>query len=119
MDIYTEIILDHFKNPHNYGNLTNPTHQATEVNTSCGDKVTMQLIIDDKNKVKDIKFSGEGCAISQSACSLLTDQIKGKTIKEIQNLSDIDIKNLLKIEISPGRIKCALLGLSTIKKAIQ
>ncbi len=117
MDLYTEIILDHYKHPHNFGSLTNHTHSATETNTSCGDKVTIELIIK-KDKVKDIKFSGEGCAISQAACSMLTDHIKDFSLQKINDLTLDDIKKLLNVEINPGRIKCATIGLITIQKAL-
>jgi len=118
MDLYSEIILDHYKNPHNKGNLDSPTCEANEDNPQCGDTLAIELIIE-KDKVKEVAFRGAGCAISQAATSMLTDHLKGKTITEIQNIKPEDIYKMLGIEISPGRTKCALLGLSTTQKAIS
>ena len=118
MDLYSEIILDYYKNPRNKGKLHNPTTTATENNPLCGDNITVEL--DLKNdKILDIKFSGEGCAISQSATSMLTEQLIGKSTSEINKLNQKFILGLLNIPISPGRIKCALLGLAAIKKALN
>ncbi|MDA1060595.1 MAG: SUF system NifU family Fe-S cluster assembly protein [bacterium] len=117
MDLYSEIILDYYKNPRNKGTLDKATNVATEYNPLCGDRITIDLEIKE-GKVNDIKFSGEGCAISQSATSMLTEQLIGKSTKEIAKLDKDYIMNLLNIPISPGRIKCALLGLATVKKAL-
>lgn len=117
MDLYSEIILDHFKHPQNKGPLADPDCQASEDNPLCGDKVTIYLKFAD-NKVVKATFEGEGCAISQASTSMLTDYLIGKTPQEIAQTTDKEIKDLLNIPISPGRLKCALLGLMTAKKAI-
>lgn len=118
-DLYTEIILDYFKNPRNKGEITDANASATEHNPLCGDKIRVDLKIDPKtNKITEAKFSGEGCAISQAATSMLTEQLIGKTGEEVFKISNDEIFNMLGIQISPGRIKCALLGLITAKKAI-
>jgi len=117
-DLYTEIILDYYKYPRNKGPLPNATTTAEEDNPLCGDKISMHLKITN-NKIEDIKFEGEGCAISQAAASILTEELKNKTITEVKNLSNEDMINLLNIPISPGRMKCALLGLQTTKKALE
>jgi len=117
MDLYSEIILDYYKNPRNKGPLENANAQSEEYNPSCGDKISVQLKIED-NKIIKANFDGVGCAISQAAASMLTEEIIGKTIEEVKAMDTPDIINMLGIDISPGRIKCALLGLSTIKKAI-
>jgi len=119
MDLYSEIILDHFKNPHNAGNLENPDKSATESNPLCGDKIQIDLNLDKEGKITEIAFSGEGCAISQAASSMLTDKVLGMTSKEITSLNHKDIYEMLKVDISPGRAKCALLALETIKKALS
>ena len=117
-NLYTEIILDLYKNPLNKGNLENPTNENSRNNPLCGDEIKIQLIIED-NKIKDIKFNGNGCAISQASASLLTDKIKNMDIKEVKNLNKEYILNLLHIPISPGRLKCALLSLDTLKGALE
>tara|TARA_Y100000310_G_C20667885_1_gene808624 strand:+ start:535 stop:897 length:363 start_codon:yes stop_codon:yes gene_type:complete len=118
MDLYTEIIIDLYKNPRNKGQLENPTHENSRNNPLCGDEITIQLIVNN-NKIEDIKFSGEGCAISQASASLLTDKIKNMTIEDVKNLNKDDILEMLHIPISPGRLKCAVLSLDTIKGALE
>lgn len=118
LEIYKEHILDLYKNPHNKGNLNNPTHEFYKNNPLCGDEIKIQLIIHG-NKITDIKFSGQGCAISQASASLLTDRIKNFTINQIKKFSSADLLNLLKIPISYTRIKCALLPLDAVKGALK
>ncbi|MFA6992823.1 MAG: SUF system NifU family Fe-S cluster assembly protein [Candidatus Gracilibacteria bacterium] len=118
MDLYSEIILDHYKNPRNKGELKDPTNVAEESNPLCGDKLKISLKFDKAGKVEKAKFSGEGCAISQAAASMLTEKLIGKTTKEIANLKDKDILKMLNIPISHSRQKCALLALKALKKAI-
>ena len=116
-DMYQEIILDYYRNPRNKGKLDNPDAESEDVNPSCGDKVKINLKIKD-NKIKDIKFNGEGCAISQSAVSMLTEAIKGKTLKEASKFSKKELLETLGIELSASRLKCALLGLKVFKTAL-
>lgn len=118
MSLYQEIILDHYKNPRNFGELSNPTHESHSDNPLCGDKISMQLVVD-KKKIKDIKFSGVGCAISTASASMITDYIKGKTIDEAKQLTAEDVQEMLQIEVGPVRIKCALLPLEVLKKALN
>lgn len=117
-EMYREHILDLYKNPHNYGELKNATHKFSEFNPLCGDEITIQLIINN-NKIEDIKFTGKGCAISIASASLLTDEVKGKTIEQVKNLSSENIIKMLNIPLSSVRIKCALLSLDTLKIAIE
>lgn len=117
MDLYSEIILDYYKNPRNKGEIADATTTATEYNPLCGDKIKIDLLIDG-GAIKDAKFSGEGCAISQAATSMLTEQIVGKTQNEVAKMKTADIIAMLNIPISPGRIKCATLGLVCTKKAL-
>ncbi len=116
MDLYSEIILDHYKNPHNYGKLDNPTISATEDNPLCGDDIQIDLKVEN-DKVTEVGFSGEGCAISQASTSMLSDKLIGMTLDEIKNFPNEEIYKMLGVQISPGRVKCALLGLVTAKKA--
>lgn len=117
MDLYSEIILDYFKNPRNKGSIDNATISATEDNPLCGDRINLDLLLDSKNRIKEAKFSGEGCAISQASVSMLTERLIGKTLPEIEKIPNEEIYEMLGITISPGRAKCALLGLITAKKA--
>lgn len=118
MNIYTETILDHYQHPHHAGTLANPTVKAAEYNPLCGDKILLNLII--KNGVvEDVSFVGAGCAISQAAMSLLADEIHGKKISGLKKLTPAKIYNLLHVPISPGRVKCALLGLAALQKALK
>ena len=116
--MYKENILDHYKHPHNHGKIENADIKFTENNPLCGDVITVNLKLND-NKIKDIKFEGNGCAISLSAISMLTDEIKGKTLEEIKNINREDVVNLLGIDIGPVRTKCAVLGLVAIKEGIN
>lgn len=116
--MYRENILDHYKNPHNHGEIKNPDIKFTENNPLCGDVITVSIKLNG-GKVEDIKFRGIGCAISQSAASMLTDKIKGKTLKEAKNLQREDLVNMLGINIGIVRTKCATLGLVAIKNGIK
>lgn len=116
--MYKENILDHYKHPHNQGQIENPDISFTENNPLCGDVISINLKLNN-HKIEDIKFVGKGCAISQSAVSMLTDEIKGKTFEEIKNFKAEDIMNMLGIEIGPVRTKCAVLGLVAIKNGIK
>ncbi len=118
MDIYSETILDHYQHPHHAGNLSNPTTKVSEDNPLCGDKISLELTIKNET-VTDVGFVGTGCAISQAAMSLLADEIQGKKISVLKKLTPAKIYGLLQIPISPGRMKCALLGLATLQKALK
>lgn len=115
MSIYSEIILDHYHAPHNHGEIKSPDLEKTIVNSSCGDKIRFTVTLQN-DKIADIKFSGEGCAISIASASMLTDAVKGKTIKSIQKLQSKDVITLLSIDLSPNRLKCALLPLEGIQQ---
>ncbi len=117
MDLYSEIILDYYKHPRNKGEMAACDAQAEEHNPLCGDKIKVQLQIENDQIIK-AQYSGEGCAISQAATSMLTEHIEGKTLEEVKSMETQDILDLLGLDISPGRIKCALLGLATTKKAL-
>jgi len=116
--MYRENILDHYKNPHNKGEIENPEIKFTENNPLCGDVITINMKLND-HKVDDIKFSGVGCAISQAATSMITDEIIGKTLEEVKNMKREDVINLLGIEVGPVRTKCTVLGLVAIKNGIK
>lgn len=119
MDLYQENILDHYHHPRNYGKLSDLTHKRCANNPTCGDNICVTLRIDHDNIVQQIAFDGNGCAISQAATSIITEQIIGKSITDILAMTKEDVIALLGIEIGIGRIRCALLGIETIQKAIQ
>lgn len=117
-DMYSQNIIEHYNEPRNLGRLKNHTHFAREVNTLCGDEIEMFLNVEN-NVVRDVGFIGNGCAISQASCSMLTESIKGKSLNEVRKLSKDDIVKMLGIEISPVRLKCALISLSATLSAIN
>ena len=118
MNIYQQNIIDHYKNPKNKGSIENADFIVYEVNTLCGDGLKFFLKLDDKKeKIVDIKFEGEGCAISQAAASMLTEEIVGMTVEDLhKNVNKEFILELLGIELNPSRLKCALLSLECLKK---
>jgi nitrogen fixation NifU-like protein len=116
-ELYSEIILDHYRHPHNSGTLPCPDIRVTEYNPLCGDAITLDIALGKTKTVRKVKFSGQGCAISQASASLLTDAIKGLSLKKIQALSGDDILALLHIPLTPVRMKCALLALFAAHKA--
>ncbi len=116
-EIYSEIILDYWRHPRNFGKLENATIVSRDSNPLCGDVVEIQLKINN-GKIAEVKFIGSGCAISQASASMLTELIEGKTLNEIAKLDKEDILNLLKVELSPIRLKCALLPLKTLKLGV-
>ena len=115
-DMYRDYILDHYKNPRNHGELPNATNTYSDSNPLCGDELTMSLLIDD-GQVKDVRFTGKGCAISQASASILSEEIKGKSLDEVKAIDREHILQNLGIPISPARVKCALLSLKTLKGA--
>ena len=117
-DLYREQILDHYRNPHNHGELDPNDTTFEDTNPLCGDKIRIDLRISD-GVVTDIAFSGRGCAISLASASILTDMVKGDTLDEIMSFDKDVLLDELGIPISPARIKCALLGLHVLKGAID
>lgn len=115
--MYQEHILDLYKHPHNFGKMEGATNQHREYNPLCGDDVTIQMKLED-GKVSSVKFSGRGCAISMASASLITDKIRGMEKDEIMQLGGEDALQMLGIPIGPVRIKCALLALETVHKAL-
>lgn len=118
MDLYQEEILEHYKHPHNHGTIEDADVTQEELNPTCGDQLTFYLKFDG-DTVADIKFNGQGCAISQASASMLTDEIMGLTKAEVAQLTKEDVIDLLGIELGPTRLKCALLSLQGISKTVQ
>ena len=111
---YREYILDHYKNPRNFGRLENPDISHEEDNPLCGDVIGMDFRIKD-GVIEDIRFHGRGCAISQASASLLTERLKGIPLEDAKKIGKADVLGELGIDISPARIKCALLSLKVLK----
>ena len=117
MDIYAEEIISHYEHPHNKGKIAKASIDFHEYNPTCGDDITVYLDIKD-GKVKDVKFEGTGCAISMASASMLTDDIKGKTVDGVEKLGFKELVELIGIDPGPARLKCATLSLKAIKKAL-
>jgi len=114
-DIYRETILDHYRNPRNKGRMTNPDVSIHDSNPLCGDEIDIHLKIE-ASIIKDIKFEGRGCAISQASASMLTEMVINKSLVSVTNLSKGDIyENMGLRNLGPARVKCALLSLKVLK----
>ncbi len=118
-DFYREYILEHNKHPHNYGTLDDPSISHEEFNPLCGDRIRLDLVIAD-GIIQDVRFSGKGCAISQASASILTDEIKGKSLEDAKIFSKEDLLDLIGIPLdkNPVRLKCALLSLKALKAGL-
>ncbi len=122
MDIYREVILDHYKHPRNFGHLQKPDVTAVGENVTCGDDIGIEIcfVISNKRKtIGDISFSGQGCAISQASASLLTEYVKDKSSEEVMKLQTEDVLAILGTRLTPTRIKCATLPLEVVQKAVR
>jgi nitrogen fixation NifU-like protein len=111
---YREYILDHYKNPRNFGRLEDADISHEEYNPLCGDMVGMDFRVRD-GLIEDVRFHGRGCAISQASASLMTERLKGMALEEARQVSKEDVLEDLGIEVSPARLKCALLSLKVLK----
>jgi nitrogen fixation NifU-like protein len=114
---YREYILDHYRNPRNYGKLEQPDAHAEDSNPLCGDQLAMDLQIEDDH-VTAVRFQGRGCAISQASASMLSEMIEGKTVEEVVQLGKDDVLDALGIPISPARTKCAFLSLRVLHRGL-
>jgi len=116
--MYREIVLEHYKNPQNYGTLLDYDLSNKEDNPLCGDEIGITIKLNN-NTIFEIKFDGHGCAISQAAASILISHVKGKTLDEVKNLSREDMLKFFGVEITPMRLKCVLLAWNVLQNAIN
>jgi len=115
--LYREYILEHYKHPHNHGSLERADLEAHDLNPLCGDELTFQIALDEQGKVREVAFDGHGCAISQASASMLSDELRGMTTEELLKLDRQTVLDLLGIDISATRMKCAMLSLKVVKAA--
>ena len=115
---YQAQILEHYKRPHNRGRLDPATHQARESNPLCGDEVVITLRVDGQDRIEDVRFDGEGCAISMASASLLTDQVKGRSLAEAVAVDRTTVLKSMGVPLSSVREQCALLPLRALQAAL-
>ena len=119
-NLYREVILDHYKNPRGHGVIEDADAEAEGQNPLCGDEVSVYVAFDeDGETIEDVKFSGRGCAISQAATSMLMEMAKGRTAEQVAALDKDELLAEIGVPLTPVRLKCAMLGLTTLKVALH
>ncbi|MAG16022.1 SUF system NifU family Fe-S cluster assembly protein [Candidatus Woesearchaeota archaeon] len=116
-DMYKEELLEHYREPQNYGEIKDTDVKYKDFNPVCGDEIEIYADIK-KGVIENVKFTGKGCAISQAAASILTEHIKSKKIEDVKKMSNEEVLELLPIKVSNLRIKCGLLALKAIQKGL-
>jgi nitrogen fixation protein NifU and related proteins len=114
---YSDAVLDHYRHPRNFGSLEQPDAAAEDANTLCGDDIRVELGFDRALIVREVRFSGKGCAISRAATSMLTEKVKGMAVRDISRLSAQIVLDNIGMSVTSTRMRCALLGLEVLKSA--
>ncbi len=117
-DFYREVIIEHYKNPSYRGRLDPHDISFADSNPLCGDHIQIDLRVDGNGKIRDARFDGHGCAISQASADLLLESIIGKSLEDVKKLNKQDVLDMLGIDLGPVRLKCALLSLKVLKAGI-
>jgi nitrogen fixation NifU-like protein len=119
-NLYRDFILEHYRNPHNKGILDPHDLHFADSNPTCGDEMSMTLLLDQpKQAIADVAFDGRGCAISQASASILTDELRGKSLDEVRSMDPKQVLDELGVPIGPARLKCALLSYKVLQGAVQ
>ncbi|MEF8773092.1 MAG: iron-sulfur cluster assembly scaffold protein [Halobacteriales archaeon] len=119
-DMYRQQILEHYRNPRNYGELEDPTFSHVGENPMCGDEITVDVdLADDGETIERVAFRGDGCAISQASASMLTEKLPGMTLDDVADLDRDDAIDMLGVDISPMRVKCAVLGEKVVQDGVD
>ncbi len=116
--LYSDILLDHFRHPRNYGSLDAPDISNEQFNPLCGDRIRLELKLE-QSRVSEARFKGDGCAISTAAASLLTELVLGKNLEELTNVPDEQLISALESNIQPARLQCALLPLHALREGLK
>lgn len=118
-DLYQEHILDHYANPRNKGHLKSPDISADSDNPSCGDKIHLEIDFDSRNKVAKVAFDGEGCMVAMASASIFTENIKGKSLADLEAITDDQVLKMLGVEVSPSRQRCALTPIIALREGLK
>jgi len=117
-EIYQEHVLDHYEDPYHRGHCDHPTHRHEDDNPLCGDVVQIELRVEPTGRIAEAWFAGDGCCISQSAASMLVQQVEGKTVEDVKHFSANDMLRLFRAQLTPNRQKCCLLSWRVLQSAI-
>ena len=119
-NLYRDFILEHYRTPHNKGHLDPHDLEFADSNPTCGDEMSMTIRLDEaRDKIADVAFDGRGCAISQASASILTDDLRGKSVEEIEAMDPKQLLDELGVPIGPARLKCALLSYKVLQGAVR
>ena len=117
-DLYRQHILDHYAHPRNWGRLDDPDVVADADEPSCGDQVRIELALDSDGRIEQVAFEGQGCMISMASASIFTEYVKGKSLEELESLTEEDVLALVDAPVGRSRRRCALLPLKVLRSAV-